>query len=102
MGKPTASAVSLNEYIVQESERGEVKHLSTLRKINQFRDFPSSGERTGKSLNLVYLFKLGVVGPQCETVSFRGRFWKGPQNRVIAPYSKRQAALVASRVTQGT
>ena len=29
------------------SERGELKHLSTLRKINQVRDTPSSGERTG-------------------------------------------------------
>ena len=34
------------------SERGELKHLSTLRKINQVRDSPSSGERTGNSLNL--------------------------------------------------
>lgn len=33
------------------SERGELKHLSTLRKINQVRDTPSSGERTGWSLN---------------------------------------------------
>ena len=102
MGKPNDSAVSLNEFIVQEGERGEVKHLSTLRKRNQIRDFPSSGERTGNSLNLVYLFKLGVVGPQCGTVSLRGMFLKGQQNRVIAPYSKRQAALVASRVIQGT
>jgi hypothetical protein len=30
-----------------ESERGELKHLSTLRNINQVRDTPSSGERTG-------------------------------------------------------
>ena len=29
------------------SERGELKHLSTLRKINQVRDTLSSGERTG-------------------------------------------------------
>jgi hypothetical protein len=33
-------------------ERGEVKHLSTLRKRNR-RDSLSSGERSGKSLNLV-------------------------------------------------
>lgn len=30
-----------------KSERGELKHLSTLRNINQVRDTPSSGERTG-------------------------------------------------------
>jgi hypothetical protein len=29
------------------SERGELKHLSTLRKINQVRDTLSSGERKG-------------------------------------------------------
>jgi hypothetical protein len=32
-----------------------VKHLSTLRNKNQFRDSPSSGERTGISLNLLHV-----------------------------------------------
>jgi hypothetical protein len=32
-----------------------VKHLSTLRKRNQTRDSPSSGERTGNSLNLLHV-----------------------------------------------
>jgi hypothetical protein len=59
--------VPFSEYIAVRSERGEVKHLSTLRKRNQFRDYPSSGERTGKSLNLIHLFEAGVVGPQCAT-----------------------------------
>jgi hypothetical protein len=54
MGKPTSSLVSNDEFIVVRSERGEVKHLSTLRKRNH-RDSPSSGERTGNSLNLVYV-----------------------------------------------
>ena len=63
MRKLTAYAVSFDEYIVVRSERGEVKHLSTLRKRNQTRDSPSSGERTGISLNLNHLFDWGVVGP---------------------------------------
>jgi hypothetical protein len=46
--------VSCSEYIAAKSKRGEVKHLSTLRKINQIRDFPSSGERTGIRLNLIH------------------------------------------------
>ena len=32
-----------------------MKHLSTLRKRNQIRDSPSSGERTGNSLNLLHV-----------------------------------------------
>lgn len=32
-------------------ERSELKHLSNSRRRNQERDFLSSGERTGKSLN---------------------------------------------------
>jgi hypothetical protein len=62
-----------------------VKHLSTVRKINQYRDFPSSGERTGNSLNLVQEIELGVVGPQYGTGDSRRTVWKGWQNRVIAP-----------------
>ena len=54
MGKPTSSLVSNDEFIVVGRERGEVKHLSTLRKRNH-RDSPSSGERKGRSLNLVYV-----------------------------------------------
>ena len=47
--------VSFSEYIAERSERGEVKHLSTLRKKNQIRDSPSSGERTGKSLKFLHV-----------------------------------------------
>ena len=50
MGKPTRMRVCIGEFIANVSERGELKHLSTLRKRNQ-RDSLSSGERTGKSLN---------------------------------------------------
>ncbi len=67
MGKPTSLLVSHNEFIVMGSERGEVKHLSTLRKKNQIRDSPSSGERTEIRLNLLHVIALrrcaeGVVG----------------------------------------
>ncbi len=40
----------LFEYIEQQSERPELKHLSKARKRKQS-DSRSSGERTGKSLN---------------------------------------------------
>lgn len=36
-----------------------MKHLSTLRKINQIRDSPSSGERTGIRLNLIHFLNEG-------------------------------------------
>ncbi len=35
MGKPTASAVLVTEYIGYESEPGELKHLSNRRNRNQ-------------------------------------------------------------------
>ena len=35
MGKPTASAVLHNEFIVMESKPGELKHLSSRRKGHQ-------------------------------------------------------------------
>ena len=46
--------VFLPEYIGQKGERHELKHLSSARKRKQ-RDFLSSGERTGKSLNYCYV-----------------------------------------------
>jgi hypothetical protein len=50
MGKPTQgnACVSSHEHIVWRGEPGELKHLSTRRKRN---DFPSSGERKGSSPN---------------------------------------------------
>ena len=55
----------------------ELNHLSTWRNRNQIRDSPSSGERTGKSLNRRHVIGVnrcgvGVAGP--VWVSFtRGR-----------------------------
>ena len=46
-GKP---ASRVNEHIVYAGKRGELNHLSNLRKRKKL-DFLSSGERTGKSLN---------------------------------------------------
>ena len=62
-GKPK---VLLSEYIGQKSERHELKHLSSARKIKQ-RDSLSSGERTGSSLNLCHVITckccgMGVAG----------------------------------------
>ena len=65
MGQPTApkGAVSCTEYIGVRGERGELKHLSTRRNINQTRDSPSSGERKGNSLNRGDFGLFGVAGP---------------------------------------
>ena len=62
MGKPTRMRVCIDEFIVNVGERGELKHLSTLRKRNQ-RDSLSSGERTGNSLNSIH-FCMGGRGTQ--------------------------------------
>jgi hypothetical protein len=69
MGKPIIlnRIILLSEYIGQQSAPGELKHLSNLRKRNQFRDYPSSGERTGNSPNLLDVkahkrCSMGVVG----------------------------------------
>ena len=56
----------LPEYIGQESERHELKHLSSARKRKQ-RDSLSSGERKGNSLNLQHVIAcvrcvVGVAG----------------------------------------
>jgi hypothetical protein len=56
VGKPTSSQ---RKYIALGSRPREVKHLSTSRKRNQVRDSPSSGERTGKSLNQRYMYLWG-------------------------------------------
>jgi hypothetical protein len=58
--------VFLLEFIEQEGERRELKHLSSVRKRKQS-DSLSSGERTGKSLNLYRVIfcmscDAGVVG----------------------------------------
>ena len=102
MRQLTVYTVFSIESIDRKSEREEVKHLSTLRKINQFRDFPSSGERTGNSLNSAQAIALRVMGPQCETKNVRRTVWKVWQNRVTAPYSKTSMALEESRVPTDT
>jgi hypothetical protein len=57
MGKPGRSYILsfVTEYIGSKSERGELKHLSTRRNRNQFRDSVSSGERKRNSPNQIYL-----------------------------------------------
>lgn len=68
MGKPTLAKprVLCFEYIEAQSERRELKHLSSARKRKRS-DSLSSGERNGKSLNCQYVITCaccidGVVG----------------------------------------
>ncbi len=80
MRKLTSYLVHVNEFIVCMSTRGEVKHLSTLRKENQIRDSPSSGERTENSLNQLHVkatrrCAVGVAGLS-ETASTVSKSYK--------------------------
>ncbi len=77
MGQPgRAHTLSLTfESIGSKGERGEVKHLSTLRKRNQ-RDSVSSGERTRSSPNLQACLK-GLWGPDMGLMMDSGTVWKG-------------------------
>jgi hypothetical protein len=52
MGKPTASAVSIPEYIGYGSEPGELKHLSTRRKRNQIEIPLVAASERGSALKL--------------------------------------------------
>jgi hypothetical protein len=83
------------------SEPGELKHLSNQRKIKQISDSPSSGERTGISLNrlsasLLALLSWGRGIFQEEQQLFRRvtkvqsnrMAWKGQPETVTAPYVK--------------
>ena len=59
--------VRYDEYIVVSRQASELKHLSSWKRRKQNSDSPSSGERTGKSLNLLRVIAcrrcvVGVVG----------------------------------------
>ena len=61
MGKP--GAVKRHHPEQSGSEPGELKHLSTRRKIKQVSDSLSSGDRTGNSPNRYRFGGVGVEGP---------------------------------------
>ena len=85
MGKPTRgnARVSSYEYIVWRGEPGELKHLSTRRKRN---DFPSSGERKGNSPNRAAC-RSGLEGSTETSQPQVERLWKGRPKTVIARYT---------------
>jgi hypothetical protein len=90
MGKPTGgnAPVLAAEKIGCQRERGELKHLSTLRKRN---NSLSSGERKGKSPNR--RASLGGVVGRCEKrAKVEEGDWKEPPERVRVPYSKLERA----------
>ena len=60
---------------------GELKHLSTLRKRKKIFDFLSSGERTGKSPNQIYL---GLRTQQRNGEFIVEDSWEATQYKVIA------------------
>ena len=61
MGQP--SRLKVGNPSADGGEPGELKHLSTRRKIKQFSDSLSSGDRTGNSPNRFRLGEIGVEGP---------------------------------------
>lgn len=71
------------------SQRGELKHLSTRRKRKKI-DFPSSGERTGRSLNCLASARQGRGAHHrgVTKLSVRRIRWNAEPKRVTVPYSK--------------
>jgi len=71
------------------SKRGELKHLSTRRKRKKI-DFPSSGERKGRSLNCLASARQGRGAHHCGVtkLSVRRIRWNAEPERVTVPYSK--------------
>ena len=69
MGKPSDgnASESISEYIGYRGKVCELKHLSNRTNRKQTSDFPSSGERTGSSPNLLHVidysrYAEGVAG----------------------------------------
>lgn len=71
------------------SQRRELKHLSTCRKRKKI-DFPSSGERTGNSLNRFASAKRGrgACHSGVTKLPVRRIHWKVDPQRVTDPYPK--------------
>ena len=83
MGQPLWSKdhKSYDEYIVIRGERRELKHLSTCRRRKKVIDFPSSGERTGRSLNQ-RLRLLGLWDCMSSTSEGSRMAWEGQPKMV--------------------
>ena len=83
MGQPGRSYILsfITEYIGNESERGELKHLSTYRNRNQFRDSVSSGERKRKSPNHTGLPVWGCRSPTWDQRYITEQYGKADHRR---------------------
>ena len=83
MGKPGGSYIPsfITEFIGNESERGELKHLSTRRNRNQFRDSVSSGERTRNSPNHTGLLVWGCRSPMWDQRYIAEQYGKADHRR---------------------
>jgi hypothetical protein len=67
---------SISESIGYGGKACELKHLSNRTKRKQTSDYPSSGERTGNSLNLLHVIACrryagGVVGLSARAANWR-------------------------------
>jgi hypothetical protein len=71
----------ITQYIGNESERGELKHLSTRRNRNQFRDSVSSGERTRNSPNHAGLPVWGCRSPMWDQRYITEQYGKADHRR---------------------
>ena len=85
MGEPTSSnvEVSILEHIGYGRDPGELKHLSTRRKRKKTIDFLSSGERTGKSPNLLIVILIGVTDTHNHQSCIVEHNWKVWAKKVI-------------------
>ena len=92
MGQPNPgnSGLSCTEYIGVGSERGEVKHLSTPRKRNQFEILLVAASERGRA-QTSRSNTIGVVGllqgqpGELQNQCVVEGFWKGQPKRVIVP-----------------
>ena len=71
----------ITEYIGNESERRELKHLSTYRNRNQFRDSVSSGERKRNSPNHTSLLVRGCRSPTWDFRYIAEQYGKADHRR---------------------
>ena len=82
-----ATRVSEAHALRKKSKRRELKHLNTCRRRKKI-DFPSSGERKGKSLNRDCYGNSGVVGVTPVIIHNKAEpVWKVRPQRVIVPYA---------------
>ena len=85
MGEP-ARQEAVHHFGVEPTQGTETSQY--LQENKESIDFPSSGERKGKSLNRRCFGTAGVVGVSATEPERSGIVWKGKAQRVTPPYTR--------------